>query len=261
MQIKLVLAVFALLGVAANALLVPPPCAQYAMSDTSLGATPGFIPNVIFYNGNSLMSGTPVGPYYGLNEGPNCYFIPNTSLSCGITLYQDAARTQPIGSGTLSGIGSMFSSNGFIGGDVQLSYTITPGAVTISPSPFINFQSRTVTLHFKAEQTYPSDHTQAAVANKAIYSSDLQSGALTLWGSNGWNGSAFVNYDLGFDFRATLNCVTTPPIIVPCSPAAGSAFSVPYGCAQSSQPIRFHSSSTSIGLSFVAGAAATCSNF
>jgi len=263
MMFKSVVLVLAL--AAAASAYIPPPatplCAQYLLSDQNLGATPGFIPNVIFYNANSLKSGTPLGPYIGLVPGLNCVFTPNSSLSCGVIIYEDASHTQQIGSGTLSGAGTLSQSNGFIGGTLTLAYTIT-AALTGSYSPPLNFQSQSVTLFFGASQMYPTDLSQAAVANKAIYSADAQTGVLTLWGSNGWNGSAYSGQTTGFDFRATLTCAPQG-IIPPCTASAGSSFTAPYGCVAANDVVRFHSSTSSISLAFSAGAASSgaCSNF
>jgi len=261
MMAKMLFVVLAVLAASVAGELTPQGCAQYLLSDSALGSTPGFLPNLLFYNAGSLMSGSPQGPWFKFQQGLNCYFIPNTTLTCPITLYQDSARTQAIGSGSLStdATHQLFVQNGFIGGDIVLSYTINSGAVTTNPSPATNYQSQTTVIHFEPHQTYPA--TGAAVANLAQYSADRQSGVLTLWGSNGWNGSAFSGQTTGLDFRATLSCPQTPPIIPPCSPAPGSSFTAPYGCVAANQPVRFHSSTTSIGLSFTTGAAAGCSNF
>jgi hypothetical protein len=264
MMAKFVFVVLAVLAASAMAEITPVPCQQYLLSSSNLGATPGFLPNILFYNAGNLMGGNPQGPWFSLNSGLNCFWAPDAHLSCPITLYQDSARTQVIGSGSLSTNSTykLHQLNGFVGGDLILSYNIVAGSVTTNPSPNTNYVSRETIIHMEAKQTYPDPSTlQPAVANKAILSADQQSGMLTLWGSNGWTGTQFSGQTTGFDFRATLTCHVpeTPPVIEPCVPAPGSAFSVPYGCV--GQTIRFHSSTTSIGLSFTAGPAAGCSNF
>jgi hypothetical protein len=259
MMAKFVFVLFAAMAVSVSALNLPSPCPQYSLSNSNLGSTPGFVQNVLHYNALNLMSGSPVGPYFSFNEGPNCYWIPNSTLSCGLTIYEDAARSNQIGTGSISG-NNFAIVNGYIGGDVTLSYTITGALLGSYPSPNL-FQSQTTTVHFKPERTSPTDLNQPAIANLVKYAADLQSGTLTLWGSNGWNGSTFSGHTTGVDLRASLVCVTNPPIEVPCVPAPGSSYSVPYGCAQSAQSIRFRSTSTSIGLSFTSGPAANCNNF
>jgi len=236
--------------------------AGYDLSGENLGATPGFLPNLLFYNAANLMGGNPQGPWFRLNAG--CKWHPaDHSFDCPLNLYQDAARTQLIGSGRLYSDATRFieeKPNGYIGGDLLLSTTINPLAVTTNPSPNDNYVSRNTTIHFEAKQTWPDPATLLpAQANKAQFSADKKSGVLTLWGSNGWNGEAFTGQTTGLDFRANFNCPENPPVTEPC-PNDANTFSVAYACVAANQPIRFHSATTAIGLTFNSGPLGVCHN-
>jgi len=264
MMAKFVFAVLAVLAVSAMGELTPQPvfpCPTYDLSGENLGATPGFIPNILFYNAANLMGGNPQGPWFRLNAG-GCKWSPAIKdFQCDLTLFQDAARTQQIGTGKLYSNATFFideQPNGYIGGDLILQETINALLVTTGPVPNTNYVTRQTIIHFEPKQTYPDPTTlQPAQANKASFSVDKRTGTLTLWGSNGWNGQAFVGQTTGLDFRADFKCPDTP-IIEPCTPDPGSSFTVAYACVPGL--VRFHSSTTTIGLSFTSGPAGVCHN-
>jgi len=265
MMSKFVFVVLALVAVSALGELTPPVVdncpAGYDLSGENLGATPGFLPNLLFYNAANLMGGDPQGPWFRLNPGA-CKWHPAAALkkdifNCQLTLYQNEARTQPIGTGRLYTDATNFieeKPNGYIGGDLLLSTTIDPLLVTIPLTHNDNYVSRNTTIHFEPKQTWPDPATLLqAQANKAQFSLNKKDGVLTLWGSNGWNGQSFSGQTTGLDFRANFHCPEEPPIVEPCVSDTASTFTVAYGCVSANNVLRYHSATTSIGLSFTAG--------
>jgi len=220
---KFLIAFLALLVVAQAAIITPQPpapCTFFAMSSTGLTSIANWLPNVMFYNANDLMSGSPVGPYFSLDAGTDCWLNLNTSnsgLRCNISLYADSARSQRIGSGLLQSTSLQIGAvqNGFqlIGGYVSLSTSITNPPATL-PQPSVNFLSRSsVPIYFEYKQVVPGSGNGPAVANGIRYS-DSNHGQFTLWGSNGWD-AASSSYSgartTGLDFQASLVCAPFAP--------------------------------------------------
>jgi hypothetical protein len=219
-----------------------------------------FIPNVFVYTGNGqpLMTGTPLGPYIG--NFANCVFVPNSTLSCSFTIYNDSALTLPIGTGSFSGSDFFVVSTGgvnFFGGDLLVTTDITSSPFPdASDASTVNFRSGTYTIHYEASQIYPAvGSSQAALLNTIQYTSST-SGFISLWGSNGWNGSSYSSSrTTGLDLRFSFSCPSVQPIIPPAEcPCTSSAdvYSLSSGCASAGATILRSSSSTCIGLDFVA---------
>jgi len=229
----------------------------------SPAAFPEFIPNVFTYTGNGqpLFSGVPLGPYLGGWTG--CYFIPNATLSCSFTVYNDSALTLPIGTGTFSSSNMAIVQSGstlYYGGDMQVVTTIT-SPIAGSAANTVNFRSGSFNIHFQAQLQHP-DATDArgALANTIQYVTG-DSGFITMWGSNGWNGSAYdaATRTTGLDLRLQFFCPNNPPIIVPCESCtdANSLFTISSSCIGSS-PILRRSPSTCIQVAFSSSSSATC---
>jgi hypothetical protein len=224
------------------------------LSDTGLSATPGFTPNLLFYNGGGqdLKSGSPRGPYFSFAD--NCYFVPNSTLNCDLILYRDSAHTQQIGTGNLFSeslaLGAAYSSSiYFIGGSARLRTHITD--TSSAPTPDVNFHDLDTTIYFQPQDVHPTGGT--LVVNTVAFSSS-ESGILSLWGSNGWNGSEydFETRTTGVDFRGNFFC--PPPPIVPCPPCSNPAdnFVVASSGITNGVPLTRSSSDTCITLSFTA---------
>jgi len=267
-----VAAALLLASVSAAIVPAPPVCptngGRLLLSDANLGNTGQFEPNLFVYNGGGqdLMAGTPQGPWISLQQGLSCYFIPNTTLSCSFNIYSDSGRTSLIGTGQFSSNNffTVVDSSGtvFFGGDLAVTTNIP-----VSPHPtgasFVNFRSGTYQLHYEAARMFPTDTSQPALLNTIAYSAS-DAGVITLWGGNGWNGTAFdaSTRTTGLDLRFTFSCPNNPPIIVGCPPCAdaGSNFVVPTACIAAEIPVRHHSSTTCVTLSFDASTSVNADN-
>jgi len=261
---KLALIVVSLFVASSYAALSPsvsPVCPTNAgrllLSDSNLGVTPGFIYNVFVYTGGGqpLMSGVPLGPYIGLQQGLNCYFIPNSTLSCPINIYSDAAHTNLIGTGQLSSnsLTTTTDSQGnvYIGGSVNVTTNIPGGSLT--DAAHINFVSNSFNLFYEPTRVFPTDLSQPPLLNTIQYSSS-DSGMITMWGGNGWNGTDYVSTTrtTGLDLRFSFSCPNIPPIIVTCPPCLDTAsnFVIPTACTTDEIPVHHHSDTTCITFTF-----------
>jgi len=228
-----------------------------------------FLPNVFVYNGNGqpLMSGTPLGPYIKLNEGLDCYFIPNSTLSCGFSLYTDILHTNLIGTGSF--FSSSFSVvtvggvNYFGGGMIVNTVIPTSPYPDVTDQSHINFRSGTFDLHYPPLRMFPEDTTQAVLSNTIKYDNST-AGTFYLWGGNGWTGGADFNpatRTTGFDLVAKFFCPSGEPLIPPenCPPCstASSNFLFSSACPSAVTPVHHHSSSTCITLTMTQSSVAT----
>jgi hypothetical protein len=261
---------FALILSFASAAVIPPPASvcprnsgRLLLSTAGVTNIGTFIPNVFTYQGGGqpLMAGVPQGPWISIRDGQSSYFIENSTLSAIFDIYSSPSRlpSELIGTGTLSSTNMAIvksGSNNFFGGDITVTTNIPsspfPDASDVS---HINFRSRTTTFHYRAQQEMPADGSSPAVANVIRFSSNVQnqeSGSMTMWGGNGWNGQTFANIDAGFDLSMTFSCPNNPPIIVPCTScnSASSNFVVPSSCISPARTLRYHSSETCITMSF-----------
>jgi len=220
---------------------------------------PDFIPNVFVYTGNGqpLMSGVPQGPFIGNFQ--NCYFIPNSTLSCSFTVYNDSAQTRPIGTGSLLGTDFAIVQNGstsYFGGDLTVTTSITNSPFpNPSDASTINFLSGTFLIHYTASDMYPpAGSNQAPLVNTIDYLSS-DTGYITLWGSNGWTGTEFdpSTRTTGLDLRFQFLCPPVPPITTCSCDTVPEVYSVSTACTSRGTILR-SSTSTCIELGFTASA-------
>lgn len=224
---------------------------------------PEFIPNVFVYTGGGqLMSGVPLGPYIG--NFASCIFVPNSTLSCSFTIYNDSALSLPIGTGTFSGSDfSVVLSGGvsYFGGDLTVTTNIpTSPFPNPSDATTINFRSGTFSIHYEASRLFPpTTDSRPALLNTIQYTSST-SGFISLWGSNGWDGTAYTSPTTGLDLRFSFFCPSAVPIPSPECPctSASDVYSLSGSCASSGSTIRRTSDSTCIGLDFIASTSTTC---
>jgi hypothetical protein len=251
MQIKLffLALMVAVASAAIDVSVCPDNAGHLQLSDTGLSATPGFTANVLFYNGGGqdLKSGSPRGPYFSFDN--NCYFVPNSTLNCDLVIYRDEAHTQQIGTGNLFSdslaLGAAYSSSiYYIGGSARLRTHITDSSS--APTPSVNFRDLDTTIYFQPQRVHPASGTP--LVNTVAFSSS-ESGTLSLWGSNGWNGS---EYDAdtrttGIDFRGNFFCPPVTPPIETCPP-----------CSSASDNFRVASSAITNGESLTRSSSGSC---
>jgi hypothetical protein len=267
------LAFFLALIAVASAAIAPSgtECVRYQLTtNTDLqipSSVPGYIPNVIIYDANALMTGVPEGPYFTVRPS-DCFWVPNGAFNCAIDLYLDSARTTLIGSGTLNSsslsVQGISTVNGFhlVSGAVQLTTTITSTSFT-PPAQSYNFKSLSTSLYFPAQVMLPMTPSAGApFANGVSYVGSSE--YLTLWGSNGWNGTAWdSSRTTGLDIRASLTCSppsgghsTTPP----CPTCTAGAITVPSACISSGATISQTVAGNCISLSFATSSSTTAFN-
>jgi len=259
--------VFASLFACALAALAPPPPPVCPSNGGQLqlvaAPTPNgyeqFIPNVFVYTGNGqLMTGSPLGPYIGNFQ--NCFFVPNSTLSCKFTVYNDSALTLAIGTGTLLGTDFAVNASGgtlFFGGDLTVTTTIPSSPFPSGGPSTVNFRSGTFSIHYEASQLYPAPgSSQAALLNTIQYTA-AETGFMSLWGSDGWTGSGYgssaaTGLDLRFQFFCPPQAII-PPECPTCS-TPSSLYTVSSACASAGSTILRNSPSTCIGLDFESSA-------
>jgi len=263
----------ALIAVASAAVIPPPPpvpseCPMYLLSQPANLQTPsGLLENVMIYNpgAGNLMTGqpgAPTGPYFQLIEGSNCFWIPSGQFSCDTRLYADQAHSKFLGFGRLRSSNLLASSNTqlpgfhFVGGDVTLStnFSDVPPGYSSSDARFTNFRAQTTTLHFTATQMFPDVSTgQPPVANGVENSTSTR--YMTLWGSNGWDGTTWPDAarTTGFDIRSVLTCTNmAPPVPTPPSPCPDctTLVTVPEACNTQGRTIEHTRASNCMILNF-----------
>jgi len=240
--------IFAVLIAVASAALSPTTyteCPMYLLhtSGNLASPLPNYVPNVIIYNtgAGNLMTGTPQGPYFSAMEGNNCYWIPNGPLNCGLNLWADAAHTIFLGTGminsTLLIANDTTTAPGFhyVGGSVRLTTQITNLAY-ISPTPSTNFHDLNLELFFPAMQLMSAGGNPFANGVSTVGGVEY----LTLWGSNGWNGTTWdaSSRTTGFDIRVSLECTSgNTGHNVPCPTCPGGVVVVPSACNANHLPI------------------------
>jgi len=250
--------------VAGLAVIPPSGCPEYALDDHSLPALALFTANVFHYNKDNLMSGNPVGPYYGIDEAAGCSWRPNGAFSCHLRIYTSAAKTRQIGTGLMSSNNLIWNNDAFntSGGFVNLTTTISgllaseyPNSANADAPENRNFKSQTRLLYFKPQVVYP-DAPADPIANRVLSQAGQQ--YLALWGSDGYN-AASGQYDAalrgtGIDFMGHLTCPDNPPPVIPGCPCEDPAqiFSVDRDDIVHGQEISRRSSGTCIELHFSA---------
>jgi len=159
MKFALVVLVAALSVATVAGLAVQPTCPEWALDDASLPSLQQFTANVFHYNKDNVMSGSPVGPYFSINEAAGCtwyvlafehlysakwlylcshpyirqllylsslYRRENGAFNCNLIIYSSAARSRQIGSGLLSSTNLIWNHDAFntSGGSVTLTTNI-----------------------------------------------------------------------------------------------------------------------------------------
>jgi len=242
--------------------LCPSNNGQFLLHFAGIGSTPGYLADIIFFNRepNELEWGSPLGPYFTFQEGNDCYFGANSSLHCGLNLYSDSALSNLIGTGRIDSdqLFTQIGSDGYtyVGGYMTLSTNITNSAPGNNVT-LINFRSQSnVQIYFRPTRLFPDVSTgQPPLVNTLQISQDGLGGFLTVWGSDGWNGTDYVPSvrHTGFDFRASLECPqpNTTHSTFPCLAIDPRAtFVVPQACIDNNQPIHHYSPLNVISVSF-----------
>jgi hypothetical protein len=236
------------------------------MHFAGIGSEPGYLANIMFYNRapNDLEYGDPKGPYFNFQEGDDCYFKPNNSMHCKINLYADAGYSDFIGTGSIDSDEMVVNKPGdgysYLGGWLTLNTNITRPAAGSDPKD-VNLRSQSnVRIYFKPERTWPDVSTGRAPGTNVL---DWSKHIITLWGSDGWNGTDYVATvrKTGFDLRVSLTCPepepTNPPTPVPTPcPTCQSVFVASPSCGR---PIEYFSSGNCASLAFSA-ASQSCGN-
>jgi hypothetical protein len=263
------------IGLAAAAVAPTPPpapadCPRYQLftsGDLMLpSSVPGLVPNVLIFNTNDLMSGQPFGPYFSARSS-DCFWVPNGAFSCSLDLFLESFRTTLIGWGTLNSSSltaqGVTTQPGFhlVGGSMQLTTHITNPSF-VAPTPSINFHDLSTTIVFPAQILMPAQPSNAApVSNGISFIGSTQ--FLTLWGSNGWNGTTWdSSRTTGADFRASMVCspptTTRPPSACPACPEGQRV--VPKGCIDAHASIAQTVAGNCISLSFSQSASTASDN-
>jgi len=218
----------------ASAALVPSQCpsnnGKFLMHFAGVGAEPGYLADIMFYNRapNPLEYGSPLGPYFNLQEGSDCYFQPNSSMHCKLNLFSDSAMSDQIGTATLDSdelvVNVAADGYSYLGGYMTLSTTLTKPRAG-SAAEDVNYRSQSnVRLYFEPRRTWPAASTGKLPVTNRI---DWENKIITLWGSDGWNGTGYSDNirHTGFDFRVSLTCPENPtpeptqppnPVPTPC---------------------------------------------
>jgi len=187
----------------------------------------------------------------------DCFWVPNGAFNCAADLFLESSRSTHIGWATFNSssftVQGITTSPGFhlAGGAVQLTTHIT-NTNFVAPQPSVNFQSQSTSVQFPLQVLLPmAPSNEAPVANGITFVGQTQ--FLTLWGSNGWNGSTWgSSRTTGVDFRASMICnppgTVRPPSNCPSCPEGQRV--VPGACIAASSPISQTVPGTCISLSF-----------
>jgi hypothetical protein len=237
---------FAFLASAFGAIIAPTtsPCpngAGFTVSSSNLPSAEDFLLNALHYNKNNLQSGTPLGPYFSIDASKPSSFFPNASFSASLLIYGDQARSQLIGTGTLSSDELTVDASGFAGGFAQLS---TRFSVLLFPTGAENqnFRNQDVTLYFERKNVHSSpSNPSVSIANRLATINGRQ--FLTLWGSNGWNAALGrfeqANAGAGIDIRFELTCPDNPPPIIEGCPCESNVQLQSYASYTQGTTLRF----------------------
>jgi len=174
----------------------PPLCLEEPAADDN---TPGFLPNLLHQNMQSLMSGTAFA-WFSLDETKMNYWNTESgTLVAQFHVFSDASRSTQQGSSFLNcqqlKLKSTVEDGDLISGSCSWSQTNLDGSHSVQ-----NF-------HFVDE-------------NYNAYANQLKDSHVTLSGSNGWDGNSFVNHDVGIDLRVRA-VACAPPIVNPCDDTTG----------------------------------------
>jgi hypothetical protein len=214
------------------------------------------------------MSGQPQGPWFSVIEGPDSYFIPNSTLAAKLNVYGDSSRTQLIGTGTMASNNMFVSRQGgvdYFGGDIQVSITIPSSPFPGNDPTRINFRSGSFSIHFRAQREFPQDTNLPSIANVLKYSSMLQNqeaGSMTMWGADGFDGAQFSNAVRGMDIMFNFQCPNIPPIVIECPDCSNPAsnFVVPSACIALNQRVHHHSNDKCITMSWTSSPSTSTGN-